>query len=349
MATPPQPASGAKAPRSRENTFTRNLKFEFADEEGRALVGSYAISITLGILFLLLVRFGPETAEASLLPEPKPPIEVVFEGEVPEPTPIPPVPTPGTAERTPAPGPVAKAPGPKGPVSGTPKQGAPGSRTERNTAGAIGDAFGTGSGAGSGGLVGDASNILGGVDVSSGSGGTGGGLGGAGGGGTGGKVVLGSGQGGQGSTTPGRGGIGGGTGTGGGGGGGIGGVGAGGGVTRAAVRVQAPTPINVDPLAGPGRNVDELGTYVRSRESQLRFCYQENGLKVNPGLAGSITVAIDIASSGSVQGAQVTRRTWSGAGASESEGCILRTIRGWRFPSSSRATGTYSFPFSFTR
>ena len=349
MATSPRPVTSSQSPKHGESTFTRNLKWEFADEEGRALVGSYAISITLGILFLLLVKFGPESAPPSLLAPPAPPIEVVFENEPPPPTPIPVVPTAGTAERTPSPGPTNQRPGPRGPQSGTPRQGAPGSRTERNTAGAIGDAFGTGSGAGSGGLVGDASNILGGVDVSSGSGGSGGGLGGSGGGGTGGKVVLGSGQGGQGSSTPGRGGIGGGTGTGGGGGGGIGGVGGGGGVTRAAVRVQAPTPINVDPLAGPGRNVDELGTYVRSRESQLRFCYQENGLKVNPGLAGSITVAIDIASSGAVQGAQVTRRTWSGAGASESEGCILRTIRGWRFPSSSRASGTYSFPFSFTR
>ena len=341
--------SSAPAPRNGESTFTRNLKFEFADEEGRALVGSYAISITLGILFLLLVHFGPESVAPSLLPPPAPPIAVQFNPEdVPPPTPIPPVATEGTAERTPSPGPTNRRAGPTGPVSGTPRQGAPGSRTERNTAGAIGDAFGTGSGAGSGGLVGDASNILGGVAVSSGSGGSGGGLGGSGGGGMGGKVVLGSGQGGQGSATPGRGGIGGGTGTGGGGGGGIGGVGGGGGVTRAAVRVAAPTAINVDPLT-PSRNVDELGTYVRSRESQLRFCYQENGLKVNPNLAGSITVAIDIAGSGSVQGAQVTRRTWSGAGASESESCILRTIRGWRFPSSDRATGTYSFPFSFTR
>ena len=349
MATTPRPVTSPQSPKQAETTFTRNLKWEFADEEGRALVGSYAISITLGILFLLLVKFGPESAPPSLLDPPAPPIEVVFENEPPPPTIIPPVPQAGTAERTPSPGPTTQRPGPRGPQPGSPRPGRPGSQTERNTAGAIGDAFGTGSGAGSGGLVGDASNILGGVDVSSGSGGSGGGLGGSGGGGTGGKVVLGAGQGGQGSSTPGRGGIGGGSGTGGGGGGGIGGVGAGGGVTRAAVRVQAPTPINVDPLAGPGRNVDELGTYVRSRESQLRFCYQENGLKVNPGLAGSITVAIDIASSGSVQGARVTRRTWSGAGSSESEACILRTIRGWRFPSSSRASGTYSFPFSFTR
>ena len=348
MATSPRLATNPQSPRPGDTTFTRNLKFEFADEEGRALVGSYAISITLGVLFLLLVHFGPETKVADLLPPPPPAIDVVFEGPVPEPTPIPPVAQAGEAVRTPSPGPTTAAPGPRGPTRGNPRQGAPGSRTESNRAGAIGDAFGTGSGAGSGGLVGDASNILGGVAVNSGSGGSGGGLGGSGGGGTGGKVVLGNGQGGQGSTTPGRGGIGGGTGTGGGGGGGIGGVGGGGGVVRSTVRVSAPAAISVEPLK-PGRNIDELGTYVRSRESQLRFCYQENGLKVNPNLAGSITVAIDIAEGGAVRGANVTRRTWSGAGASESEACIVRAIRGWRFPSSAAGQGTYAFPFSFTR
>jgi hypothetical protein len=348
MATSPRPATSPKSARSGESTFTRNLKFEFADEEGRALVGSYLISITLGIVFLLLVHFGPASLPPDLLPPPPPPIDVVFETPIPEPTPIPPIPAAGEAERTPAPGPTTKPPGPKGPTPGNPKPGAPGSRTETNRAGAIGDAFGTGSGAGSGGLVGDASNILGGVAVNSGTGGTGGGLGGSGGGGTGGKVVLGHGQGGQGSTTPGRGGIGGGTGTGGGGGGGIGGVGGGGGVVRSTVRVAPPAAISVEPLK-PSRNIDELGTYVRSRESQLRFCYQENGLKVNPNLAGSITVAIDIAEGGAVRGANVTRRTWSGAGASESEACIVRAIRGWRFPSSAAGQGTYAFPFSFTR
>jgi hypothetical protein len=346
MATTERPAS---RPGGGETTFTRNLKFEFADEEGRALMGSYAISLALGAAFLLMVHFGPVSKPPTLLGEESAPILVKFDtADVPTPTPIAPVPQPGEATVTPAPGPVNRPAGRVG-ARGTPRQGAPGSRTETNRAGAIGDAFGTGSGSGSGGLVGDASNILGGVAVNSGSGGTGGGLGGSGGGGQGGKVVLGSGQGGQGSTVPGRGGIGGGTGTGGGGGGGIGGVGAGGGVTRAAVRVAAPNPIPVGALEGPGRDVGDLGTFVRSRESQLRFCYQENGLKVNPNLAGQITVAISIAGNGRVTGANVTNRSWSGAGAAPAEACILQRIRGWTFPSSDRGAGTYSFPFSFTK
>ena len=335
-------------PPVRETTFTRNLKWEIADEEGRALVGSYMISGALGLLWILLVIFGPKGSKPSLMQDLNAtPIAVQFDtSAVPPPTEIPIVAQEGEAETTPAPGPKNAAPGPKAPEKGSPKQGRPGSATETNRSGAIGDAFGTGSGAGTGGLVGDAGNLLAGVDVSSGSGGTGGGRGGAGGGGAGGKTVIGYGQGGQGSRTPGRGGIGGGLGTGGGGGGGIGGVGSGGGMTRSVVRVSAPRVIAPPAGGGPGRDVSDLGTYVRSRQQVLQFCYREQGLKNNPNLAGTINVAITIASSGAVSDADITSRTWSGAGGVES--CILDKIRSWRFPSSSVGEGTYAFPFNFT-
>jgi hypothetical protein len=349
MATPIRPASASGTPPTKrpDSTFTRNLRFEWASEEGRALVGSYAISGGLGLAFLLLVHLMP--VQAAPAPEEQP-IEVVFSDSTPpEPPPEPPVAQTGQTERVAEAGPVNKPAGPKGPEKGTPKPGRPGSRTETTSTGAIGDAFGTGSGAGTGGMIGDVSGILRGVDVTSGSGGTGGGLGGSGGGGAGGKTVLGYGQGGQGARTPGRGGTGGGLGTGGGGGGGVGGVGGGGGVTAARVSVRAPAVRAAENLGGAGRDVSELGTFVRSREAQLRFCYQERGLKVNPSLAGTINVSITLTGSGNVTGAEVTSRTWGGNGASDAESCILGKIRSWRFPSSSAGGGTYAFPFNFTK
>lgn len=349
MASSMRPANaGGPNPTGRETTFTRNLRFELADEENRALIGSYAISIALGVAFLLMVQFYPVTKAPTLLPDPEP-IQLVFDDEVPPPEPpVEAVEQPGEAERPPAPGPRTQPPGPRGPQPGSPRPGRPGSRTETNATGAIGDAFGTGSGSGSGGMVGDVSGILAGVETNSGSGGSGGGLGGSGGGGAGGRAVLGSGQGGQGSRTPGRGGIGGGSGTGGGGGGGIGGVGSGGGVTRATVRVTPPAAVRAENLGGNRRDVSDLGTYVRSRESQLRHCYTEFGLKVNPRLAGTVTVAITMTGSGGVTGVNITNRTWSGAGSSEAESCIRSRIRTWKFPSSDAGGGTYSFPFNFT-
>jgi hypothetical protein len=250
----------------------------------------------------------------------------------------------------PAPGPKNLPAGRRG-DDGNPRPRSPGGARPANaSAGAIADAFGTSSGRGGGGLVGDVSNVLRGVDLSSGTGGTGAGAAGTGGAGRGGKVVLGAGEGGQGSRTPGRGGIGSGAAMGGGGGGGIGGVGPGGGtVSREPVRISAPRPIDVPAIGGPQRDVAELGTFVRGRESQLRFCYNEFGLKVNPALAGSVTAAITLTGTGSVANVNLTNRTWSGAGASDTEQCIAQKIRGWRFPASEAGGGTYSFSFSFTR
>jgi hypothetical protein len=351
MATPTRPTESRGTPRrpNGETNFNRSLRFEFAGEEGRALIGSYAISIGLAIAFLLLVYLSPTRVSNPILQQPEP-IQVTFNDVVPpEPPPTEPVvPQSGEATATPAPGPTNRPPGRVGP-KGNPRPGRPGSRMEQSSTGAVGDAFGTGTGSGTGGMVGDVSGILRGVAVNSGSGGTGGGIAGTGGGGTGGKAVLGYGQGGQGSQTPGRGGIGGGTGTGGGGGGGIGGVGAGGGVTRAQVRVAAPAVVSAENLGGPGRDVSELGTFVRSRESQLRFCYVEQGLKVNPNLAGTVNVAITLTGTGNVTGVAINNRTWSGPGSSEAEACIRSKIRSWKFPSSAAGAGTYSFPFNFTK
>src|SRR5688500_18356674 len=172
-----------KRPRD-ETTFTRHLRYEIMGEEGRAIVGSYVVAVALGLLWLALVIFLPPVAPAiQLIPEAElGPVTAELD------TAQPPAPQPGEAEQQPAPGPTTRPPGQRGPEAGSPRPNRPGSQTERDRAGAIGAAFGTGSGQGSGGLVGDVSNILRGVDVSSGTGGNGGGSAGTGGGGVGGKA-----------------------------------------------------------------------------------------------------------------------------------------------------------------
>jgi len=126
-------------------------------------------------------------------------------------------------------------------------------------------------------------------------------------------------------------------------------VGGGGGVGFATVRVAPPSVIHAENVGGPGRNVSDLGDYVRGRNSQLQFCYSEYGLKTNPSLAGSVAVAVTLTSDGAVTGVDITKRTWSGPGAAESESCIRQRISGWKFPSSEHGGGTYSFSFSFSR
>lgn len=312
-----------------EATFTRDLRWEVMGEEGKALVGSWTIAITVGVAWLLFVWITPPAPEKfQLLPENERNVTITFDD--PEPT----LPEAPVAEAP------AATPQPRGPAQAPRRTGGGGQGGGNRSTADIGAAFGTGSGAGSGGMVGDVGNILRGVDVSSGSGGTGGGRGG-------GRAMLATGEGGQGSRTPGRGGLGaGGVGT-----GGIGGVGSGaggGGVGRAEVRVAAPSVVAPPVGGGPGRDVGELGVFVRSREPQLRFCYTEFGLKANPNLRGSVTVNIVVSGSGAVSGANVAGRTWSGAGASEAESCIRQKIRSWRFPGTASGEGTYAFKFNFS-
>ena len=314
--TPPaemRPRPGYRK-RAEEASFTRNLRYAIADSEERALVWGYVISTGLGLLWLMLVFLLPAPAASiTLLPPDELPVEVKFEEAPPAPT----------AAPAAAPAAVPK------PAGGNEGQNAQNLKK-------MGDAFGGGANAGGGGMVGDVSNALRGVDVSSSSGGSPGMKG---------KAVIGYGQGGQGSRTPGRGGLGTGLGTGG---GGIGGVG-GNGVGYSGVLVAAPQVIRATNTGGPGRNTSDLGNYVRGRESQLRFCYEEYGLKANPALAGTVSAAVTLTGQGNVTDVAIAERSWSGAGAAEAEQCIKQRIAGWRFPPSEQGGGTYSFSFSFSK
>ncbi|HUO51021.1 MAG TPA: AgmX/PglI C-terminal domain-containing protein [Gemmatimonadaceae bacterium] len=316
MAPPmkPAPAGPARRP-SDETSFTRNMRFEIADAEGRALLWSYTAAIGLGVIWLLAVWLMPSPPPITLLPAEEVPVEVTFADAPPAPTPAP------------AAAPAAAA-APK-PAGGNQGQNAKNLKK-------MSDAFGGGAASGGGGMVGDVSNALRGVDVSSSSGGSPGMQG---------KAVIGYGQGGQGSRTPGRGGLGTGLGAGGGGVGGVGGTGVG----YSGVLVAAPQVIHATNVGGKSRNTDELGNYVRGRQSQLQFCYTEYGLKANPSLAGRVTADITINGGGAVTDVAISDRTWSGAGSAEAENCIKQRIAGWHFPPSDAGGGTFQFSFSFSK
>jgi TonB family protein len=81
----------------------------------------------------------------------------------------------------------------------------------------------------------------------------------------------------------------------------------------------------------PSLGSPAFGTFVRSREPQLQFCYADTRAK-NPGLAGSATVAVTLAADGNVLDAGIIRRSWSGKGSDDVESCLLARVRSWRFP-----------------
>jgi len=93
-----------------------------------------------------------------------------------------------------------------------------------------------------------------------------------------------------------------------------------------------------------------IGDFVRSRNPQLQFCYEETRT-TNPSLAGSATIGVLLGPDGSVTRADLLRRSWEGRGAEQVESCVLAKVRSWKFPAAEdgAATRPYSFSTVFTR
>jgi hypothetical protein len=168
---------------------------------------------------------------------------------------------------------------------------------------------------------------------------------GGGGGGTGAGVAFGSGTldtgfgaGAGGGLGGGRGGPGG-RGAGGAGRGGTGGgAGAGGGPKEAKINVGAGTG-----ASRGGLTQDQVRRVVMAHLGAVRACYESEAQK-NPGLRGGVTVAWQIEPGGRVTSANVASST---LGNPRVEGCVVRQVKSWRFPTSESATTIPSFPFKF--
>ncbi|MGD0675883.1 MAG: AgmX/PglI C-terminal domain-containing protein [Polyangiaceae bacterium] len=166
---------------------------------------------------------------------------------------------------------------------------------------------------------------------------------GAAGGGSGAGVLFGSGtlNTGWGAGTGGGFGAGSGRGPGGGGGGGAGGGrGSGSGTASSPGEhgVQAVAP----GTARGGLNPDQVQRVVLAHMGALRACYEMEAQK-DPTLRGGVTASWTIDPIGGVTSANVAGTTIHNA---RVEGCVLRQVRAWRFPSSDGVTQAV-FPFSF--
>lgn len=99
----------------------------------------------------------------------------------------------------------------------------------------------------------------------------------------------------------------------------------------------------------PSRGSNAFGNFVRAREPQLQFCYQETRGAL-PSLVGSATVSVSVAADGSVVNAGILRSSWSESGAETVEQCMLSRVRSWKFPVSDPAEQyLHSFAVIFSR
>jgi len=128
---------------------------------------------------------------------------------------------------------------------------------------------------------------------------------------------------------PGRGGTGlGGTGSG-------AGSGAGTGERQVAVSSGAGT-------GSGGLTQEQIRRVVMAHVGALLACYESEAQR-NPNLKGGLSVAWQIAPEGNVTGASLASST---LGNPRVEGCVVRQVKAWRFPSSAKASDV-SWPFKF--
>ena len=125
--------------------------------------------------------------------------------------------------------------------------------------------------------------------------------------------------------------------------------------TQTALYDVVPAPAASAPArpSGGGGNSSgamAVGDFVRSRSPQLQFCYEETRAKT-PNLAGSATVAVQLAADGGVSDAAIVRKTWSGKGADVLESCVMSRVKSWKFPASEDGNDkrVHSFSVIFTR
>ena len=113
------------------------------------------------------------------------------------------------------------------------------------------------------------------------------------------------------------------------------------------VAVTSSAPVTrPDAPTGDTAVVDNV---VRRRRAELQTCYEQEGLKVNPDLAGDLVLAITVGPAGTVSAVAFPERTWSGPGASETESCMQTKVRAWKFPELAGGGGTFEFEFRFSR
>lgn len=73
------------------------------------------------------------------------------------------------------------------------------------------------------------------------------------------------------------------------------------------------------------------GAKLVDRDTQIKYCYTELGLRYDRHLTGDVTVRVNLSDAGTADTVEVTKRTWDGVPAAEVESCMRALIEDWSF------------------
>jgi TonB family protein len=117
-------------------------------------------------------------------------------------------------------------------------------------------------------------------------------------------------------------------------------------VFSVALAAQPVSPVQPADSVRPDNDVRLVAL---RHASEIQRCYETHGLRVNPGLGGTIEVEVTVLPSGRVGGASVTASSLAGAGRAEVEACITMAVKNWRFERGPVVTETIVYPVNLVR
>lgn len=107
-----------------------------------------------------------------------------------------------------------------------------------------------------------------------------------------------------------------------------------------------PIPLGREAIIEGGLDRDVIAAVINRNMGQIRFCY-EQGLQMDPALAGRVGVKFVIGPNGQVKIADVENTTLN---SKQIEDCVLLRLRSWKFPLPDGGVEVkVSYPFSFKR
>jgi hypothetical protein len=77
---------------------------------------------------------------------------------------------------------------------------------------------------------------------------------------------------------------------------------------------------------------EQVESVVRTHHREVRFCFEELGLKADPDLSGVFALILTLDSLGGVSRVDASRQEWSGPEGAPVGECVMQRARTWKLP-----------------